>query len=306
VKRGKLVPEVEGAAFALKPGEVSEIVSSAYGLHIIKVEDYRASKVEPLEDVKEKIRETLTEEKAWRLARRKAEETSWDLKEKGALPEPGSPQGDLVVRETDFFPRKDENPDLGRESSFIQTAFSLEPGQMSEVLRGEKGYYLLQVTEKKAPETPPFEEVRDPVEEQFRRVKGRELAMNKAKELLEAAKSGTPVETLTQQQGIESIDTGFITRLRRYIPGIGASEELMERAFALTEEAPWAEQVFEVNGNFYVVRFQERRAPDREAFQGEKEELLTQQRNKKAQDVYREWLAELRKQQEVKISGVGA
>jgi len=103
------------------------------------------------------------------------------------------------------------------------------------------------------------------------------------------------------------MDTGFITRLRRFIPRIGASEEILERAFNLTEGSPWAKQVFEVNGKFYVIRFQERREPDRAAFLAKKEELRMQQRTKKAQETYREWLTELRKQQEVKISsGVGA
>jgi len=307
VKKGTLVPEVERAAFALKPGEVSDIVSSSYGLHLIKVEDYRASKVEPVEDVKEKIRETLTEEKAWRLARRKAEEASWDLKEKGGLPEAGSSQGDFVVKETDYFSRKDAIPDLGREASFVRTAFAIDPGLMSEVIRGDKGYYLLQVIEKKAPETPPFEEVRDRVEEQFRREESKTLAKNKAKEVLEAVASGTPVDTLTEQEGVEAIDAGFITRLRKFIPRIGASEEILETGFNLTEGSPWAKQVFEVNGKFYVIRVQERRAADREAFLAANEDLRTQQQAKKAQEIYREWLAELRKQQEVKISsGVGA
>ena len=302
VKRGSLVPEVERVAFDLKPGEVSDIVSSSYGLHLTKVEDYRTSSVEPVEAVKEKIRETLTEEKAWRLARRKAEESSWDLKEKGGLPEAGSSQGDFVVEETDYFSRTDAIPDLGLEASFIQTAFSLEPGQMSEVIRGDKGYYLLQVIEKKAPETPPFEEVRARLEKQFRQEESKNLAEEKAREVLQAAASGTPVDTLTEQDGVEAIDTGFITRLRRYIPRICASEEILEKAFTLTEESPWAKQVFSVNGKFYVIRFQEWREPDRAAFLAEKEELLTQQQTKKAQEIYREWLAELRKQKEVKIS----
>jgi peptidyl-prolyl cis-trans isomerase D len=306
VKRGKLVPEVERAAFALKPGEVSDIVTSSYGLHLIKVEDYRASNVEPLEDVKERIRETLTGEKAWRLARRKAEEASWDVKEKGRLPEPGAPQGEFVVKETGFFARNDVIPGLGRETSFTQAAFSLDPDRLSEVIRGDKGYYLLQVMEKKAPETPPFEDVRDRVEKRFRQEESNGLAEEKAEEILEAAVSGTPVETLTEQDGIEALDTGFITRLRNYIPRIGASEEILEKAFQLTEESPWAKEVFEVNGKYYLIRFQERRVADREAFLAKKTEIRDQQQARKAQDIYREWLTELRKQQGVKISGIGA
>jgi peptidyl-prolyl cis-trans isomerase D len=306
VERGKLVPEVERVAFGLKPGEVSDIVPSSHGLHLIKVEDYRASKVEPLEAVQETIRATLTEEKAWRLARRKAEEVSWDLKEKGAFPEAGSPLGDSVVKQTGFIARTESLPGLEGESALIQAAFSLEPGGVSEVIRGEKGYYFVQVLEKKAPEVPPFEEVQDRVEEGFRRQESKELARKKAEEILQKARSGVSAEVLAKQEGVETVETGFVSRIRKFIPRIGVSEELLEAAFRLTKEEPWPERIFEVNGRFFVIHFQERRLPDRQAFSAEKEELRMRQEAQKAQEIYRQWLAELRKRHEVKITGVEA
>lgn len=54
--RGRLVPEFETAAFALQKGEVSDIVKTRFGFHIIKLEDRRANQIKPFEDVQEEVR----------------------------------------------------------------------------------------------------------------------------------------------------------------------------------------------------------------------------------------------------------
>jgi parvulin-like peptidyl-prolyl isomerase len=52
VKRGDLLPQIEKAVFALKPGEVSGIVQSSLGYHIFKVEEIEAARTLPLSEVK--------------------------------------------------------------------------------------------------------------------------------------------------------------------------------------------------------------------------------------------------------------
>lgn len=60
--RGQMVPAFEEAAFALEPGEVSDIVETQFGYHIIEVLDKTSSSVESYEEAKENIRSFLTEQ----------------------------------------------------------------------------------------------------------------------------------------------------------------------------------------------------------------------------------------------------
>lgn len=60
--RGQLVPAFETAAFALKPGEVSGLVESPFGLHIIKAGEHRAARTVPLAEVRDEIRTYLTQQ----------------------------------------------------------------------------------------------------------------------------------------------------------------------------------------------------------------------------------------------------
>lgn len=63
IERGKMVPEFEKAAFLLKEGEVSGLVETPYGLHIIKVDKIIPGQTLPLDKVQEKIKNRFMDQK---------------------------------------------------------------------------------------------------------------------------------------------------------------------------------------------------------------------------------------------------
>lgn len=57
---GQMVPEFEAAAFAAKPGDITPVVKTQFGYHVIKVESHDYT---PLESVKPAIEKTLRQKK---------------------------------------------------------------------------------------------------------------------------------------------------------------------------------------------------------------------------------------------------
>jgi len=78
--KGSMVPVFEKAALALKEGQVSEVVKSDFGYHIIKLTGKRAAGVRPLEEVKEQIKGAIMPQKQQEIFQKIKDELKKDAK----------------------------------------------------------------------------------------------------------------------------------------------------------------------------------------------------------------------------------
>jgi len=78
ISKGRMDPAFEKAAFALGTGDISDVVKTSYGYHIIKAEDKRLAKVKDLDKVKASIEKTLIDDKL----KGSVEDLSSDIKSK--------------------------------------------------------------------------------------------------------------------------------------------------------------------------------------------------------------------------------
>ena len=63
IGRGTIIPEVEAVAFILPVGQVSEVIESSVGFHIIQVVDKKGAGLKPLAAVREEIKTKIEDEK---------------------------------------------------------------------------------------------------------------------------------------------------------------------------------------------------------------------------------------------------
>jgi len=299
--RGRMVREFEDAAFSLGAGEISSLVRTRFGFHIIKVEDVRKERTRGLDEVRASIESTLRDQKARDLAERNAEEALYTLYKDEEIKEVAE-EYHVSVKETGFFSRGEKIKEIPSNDDMTSVVFSLKVGDVSPVIEISKDLYIFQLFEKQEPRLPELEEVRDKVEKELREKKAGEQAESAAEKLLAELKGGKPMKEVASDKGFKVEETGLFRKGTNYIPKFGFSEGAVDVIASLSTDHPYADRPLEIGTDWVVPRFKELQKPDFKKYESKDRETWERQfRMMKAEDGYRRWLGALRGRSKIEV-----
>jgi len=229
--RGRMVPEFETAAFAMEPGQISDLVKTQYGFHIIKVVDKKPATTRSLDEVRAQISEQLSFQKAQQAVAAQARALDDKIDDPSDLDRVARENG-LTVQESGFFTRDEPIPGLGGSPQVAARAFQLKDGEVSEALMSPRGPVFVTVTGKQDPYIPKLDEVKDRVREDAVRARATELSRQRAAEIAAKLRAAKDFAAAAKAEGLDAKDTALVTRASA-LPDIGVSPEVDTVAFAL-------------------------------------------------------------------------
>jgi peptidyl-prolyl cis-trans isomerase D len=294
---GKMVPEFDKAAFSLPVGQVSDLVKTQYGFHIIKVTDKKPATTRPLDEVKAQIEDQLKWDRAQAEAQRLSDDVAGNLKKATDFDTVAKPRG-LTVGESSLFSREEPITGLGMAPAAVERAFELKDGEISEAVRTPQGFAFLMVTGRQDAYVPKLEEVKARVREDVVKKKALDLARQRAAAVAAQMKSGD-FTAAAKAAGVEVKTTDFIAR-GAPIADVGASPAVDAAAFALPPGA--VSEPIVTDAGAVVVKVLEKQNPAETELAAARDTLKTELLNERRNRFYGAYMTKARERMNVTVN----
>jgi peptidyl-prolyl cis-trans isomerase D len=238
VEWNDLPSDLADAVFDLAAGVLSQPLTSAFGFHVVRVDEIAPEGTTPLEEVRAGLEDEIR--------RRRSFDGLQDLVDRledemagGRTLEDAASRVRLTATVLPAIDRAGNDRDANAVEGiadldrFIDTVFSTDVGQVSEPQESsDNGYFVVRVDNISPEAVRPLNEIRVVVVEDWKRDQKLAAAKQKADDMLAAVKGGRTLEDAAAEQGAEVVKSEALTRTSGRVQA-EVSAELVSQLFDL-------------------------------------------------------------------------
>ena len=308
--RGDMVKPFEEACFdTLNPGDVSDLIETSFGFHIIKLEERKEPAPKTFAQVENEIRNKLIQINGVDGAERIADDLVFEIEledYKTAVEKEMYKDLSLEPLETGFFSKgKGSIPNVGSTFTYkglVEELFDIQVGVTKKVetknYSGDvSAFFVVTLLGKKPPTIPDFESVKEQVIDHLKKEKSKELALTAAQDLINLHTDNEVLDDLVKKyKAPEGKDTEektvqesnqFSLSSNNNVSGMGVSKGAMFAAYDMS--------VGDVQGPYqgstatYIIELTEKE--ETELVETDKLKQRQTLLNEKKGKAYENWLA---------------